>query len=373
MKIKQVDLSTFTRNSQFYGRLNLAATIKSFDLQAIRARYLESKKSKNGRQGSVQRRPVSLGGVAELSLEGGRIVNSTVLENLKEPRGLAAQTNRLAVSLENRVLVLDETGAYSFTNPWFSYIHTVAFHPTKPQTILITSSGFDSIFEFNYRNIQCHWEWFAWEHGLNEAHHPETGNKIILTRKVEEAKNLAKAGQSYLLVADPGKDHLPTAQRAAFINTAQYGASNEIIATLFHEGTVRQINQETGRSKVLLRGLKNPHGGQITPMGLLCTNTGGGQVWLNADEEITQYNFKGLGAKAIAMGEAEWLQNTLQHKNIFVTIDSNRNALVIFDPIKQLLDLVPFNENWALQDLAVITKTQLGFTQKLAALNNPTD
>jgi len=373
MKIKQVDLSTFTANSHFYGRLNLAATIKSFDLQAIRKRYLESRNSSTNKQGSVKRRPVSLGGVAQLTVENGRLTETELLENLKEPRGLATQVNKLAVSLENRVLVLDELGAYSFSYPWFSYIHTVAFHPTKPRSILVTSSGFDSIFEFDYSLGKPQWEWFAWENGLNEANDPDTGEKIILTRKPLEAKKYAERGLRHLLIANPAKDQLPTAKRAAFINTAHYGTNNYLVATLFHEGTVRQIDQITGNSKILLQALKNPHGGQLTPFGLLCTDTGGGSVWLKADDHITQYNFSGLGAKAPEMGGAEWLQNTLYHQGLLVTIDANRNALVIFDPKKELIDKVPFNENWALQDLAVLNPSQLGFTQKLAALNNPTD
>ena len=34
-----------------------------------------------------------------------------------------------------------------------------------------------------------------------------------------------------------------------------------------------------------------------------------------------------------------------------VTIDSNRTAFVIFHPEKQLYDIIPFNKDWAVQDL----------------------
>ena len=53
----KIDLSQFQRDHSFYGELNLLLTVKSFDLQAIRKRYLASKKNK--RAGSVERRKVA--------------------------------------------------------------------------------------------------------------------------------------------------------------------------------------------------------------------------------------------------------------------------------------------------------------------------
>ena len=42
--MKRIDISKFQRDSSFYGQIDLLLTVKSFDLQAIRKRYLESKK-----------------------------------------------------------------------------------------------------------------------------------------------------------------------------------------------------------------------------------------------------------------------------------------------------------------------------------------
>ena len=65
----KIDISQFRRDSSFYGELNLLLTVKSFDLQAIRKRYLASKK--NNRVGSVERRKVALGGIVSVSLKNG--------------------------------------------------------------------------------------------------------------------------------------------------------------------------------------------------------------------------------------------------------------------------------------------------------------
>lgn len=348
-----MDLSSFQRNRQFYGRLRLLLTIKSFDLQAIRQRYLASRQNKSGKTGSVERRAASLGGVVQVKVEQGTLQREAAVADLKEPRGLDVQAKRWAVSLEDRVIVFDGEQDYVLTNPWFSYIHTVCFHPTDPQRILITSSGLDALFEYNYRQGSCTWRWHAWDHGLNEARDPESGAPLFLTRHAEEAQRWTEAAYPHRFIADPQKDHLPTALRAAFINTARYVEEDRMIITLFHEGTARLLHRESGKSEVQLEGMRSPHGGQMLPGArLLCTNTGGGMVYVQEKQTLRQFDFSALSGKAPEMTGVEWLQNTLPFEHGFITIDSNRNALVIFDPVRKLYDQIPFSADWAVQDLA---------------------
>jgi hypothetical protein len=345
-------LKDWQKNAQFYGDLKLLMTIKSFDLQAIRARYLASKKNASGKGGSVERRAVSLGGLAQVSIKNGSLQEDWVKGDLKEPRGLASSTNKWAYSVEDQVIVYDAKERYSFSYPWFSYIHTVNFHPQKKDCILVTSSGFDSVFEFNYKTGNLNWEWFSWEHGLDLGHSKD-GASVRITRKGEVYKTLMEKGESALLISDPTTDHLPTAQRAAFINTAVYDGEQHFLATLFHEGTVRSVDINTGASEIVMSGMKNPHGAKrLADDSLLCTNTGGGEVWLLEGENLHHYAFADLPGKAAAMEGVEWLQNTIAVKDFFISIDANRNALVVFNPAKQLYDMIPFSDDWAVQDLA---------------------
>lgn len=46
MQIEKIDISSFSKSSTFYGEINALVTIKSFDLQAIRKRYIESRTNK---------------------------------------------------------------------------------------------------------------------------------------------------------------------------------------------------------------------------------------------------------------------------------------------------------------------------------------
>jgi hypothetical protein len=346
-------LRDWPRDSQFYGRLELSLSIKSFDLQAIRKRYLASKKNASGRGGSVERRAVSLGGLAQVSLKGGRCEIVALQQDLKEPRGLASAAGRWAYSLENKVIILVGSERFELHDPWFSYIHTVSFNPQHEDRILVTSSGFDCIIEYDFRTGKKCWEWFAWENGLDTARHPEDGRPVKVTRLAEQARNYQKQGVEHLYIADPATDHLPTAQRTAFINTAHYHPNNEILATLFHEGSLRKIDRDSGASEVVLAGMKSPHGGQAHAGELWCTNTGGGAVWCARPESQERYHFTGLAHKAAEMGEAEWLQNTLMLDQLRITIDANRNAFVVWDPQQKLYDLLAFDANWAVQDLAL--------------------
>lgn len=345
-------LKDWHKDSRFYGDLKLLMTIKSFDLQAIRKRYLASKKNASGKGGSVERRALSLGGLAQVNIKGGSLKEDWVKGGLKEPRGLASAANKWAYSVEDQVIVYDDNQRFSFSYPWFSYIHTVNFHPHKEDCILVTSSGFDCVFEFNYKTGNLNWEWFSWEHGLDVGHSKD-GNSTRITRKGEVYKALQEKGESVLWISDPSTDHLPTAQRAAFINTAVYDGAEHFLATLFHEGTVRSVDIKSGASEILLSGMKSPHGAKrLANNSLLCTNTGGGEVWLLEGKNLHSYAFADLPGKATAMEGVEWLQNTIAVQDFFISIDANRNALVLFNPAQKVYDMIPFSDDWAVQDLA---------------------
>lgn len=361
MKHREFNIIDWERKSDFYPETEIAVSIKSFDLSAIRKRYLAAKSNASGKGGSVERRAVSYGGVARLKITKGVLENLKVIDQLKEPRGLSSGDDRIAFSLENRVIIIDQEGVHSFSDPWFSYIHTVAFHPYEKDIVLVSSSGFDALFEYHYPSGKKVWEWFAWEHGLNKAHGSD-GEDIYLSRKAVEQLKLEREGKKVLLIEDPLKDHLPTAQRAAFINTASYDSEGNVLATLFHEGSVRKINRESGLSQVVLQGLKNPHGGFLISEGrIMATNTGKGQLWIAEEEEIQMYIGKELPGRAPEMLGADWWQNAVAWNELYLVIDSNRNALLVLDPEKKYYDLLPYDANWAVQDLIILGGAEPSF------------
>lgn len=363
MKFVKYNIADLQKDSSFYGKLDLLLTIKSFDLQAIRKRYLSSRANKAGKAGSVERRKPSKGGVASIQIESGGIKDQTILAQLFEPRGIHSFKNKLAIAAENVVHVFDEDGEYfRISDPWFSYIHTVQFSPHKPDTVLVSSSGFDLIQEYNYKTNELLFEWLAWEHGFNKALDPETNEEVIITRNPEEAALLIKEQRSCYLVSNPLKDHLPTAKRAAFINSVSYHPFEPsiLLATFFHEGKVYEIDKNTNKTFAVIEGLKNPHGGHKTNLGYMATSTASGEIIIESNGTKLILDFSTLPGKPSELGEMEWIQNTLSNDHLLVAIDSNRTSFVVIDFEQQLYDMIPYNHNWAVQDLIFgkVTKEQ---------------
>jgi hypothetical protein len=350
----QYELADYQQNSDFYEDFTLLATVKSFDLQAIRERYLKTRAKKSNRTGSVERRKVAMGGVVHLEVARGKLQKSDVLAKLPEPRGIHLSGKTVALSSENKVFIIEGQQVFTITDPWFSYIHTVQLKTDEPGKILVSSSGFDSIFEYDYRNNRKTFEWFAWENGFPYGRDPESGEKVYITRQQSQHVSYQQENIPHLYIENPEEETLPTAKRAAFINSVVYHkVPNLMMATFFHEGAVFSIDRQTGKAVKQLSGLKNPHGGQPLGDKVLGTSTGAGAVVVGDADEQTVYNFSKLQGKPTSLNDMEWIQNTIVVNGNFVSIDSNRNALVIFNPQKRLIDFIPYDDNWALQDLCV--------------------
>ncbi len=365
MKESIIDITSFKRASDFYGSINLILTVKSFDLQAIRKRYLRSKQNKSGKTGSVERREPALGGVVAVQLHNGDLKQEQILCKTAEPRGLHFKNNRFAVANEQAVYVFKKNGAITeLKDPWFSYIHTVQFHPTDPERILISSSGFDLIREYNFSTKELTFEWLSWEHGFNQAQDPDTGETVHLTRNSEDAEKFVKQDEQFQLISNPEKDHLPTAKRAAFINSVTYHPKNpdQFLATFFHEGKVYQINRKSKDAQAVITGLKNPHGGHISDEKFIATSTGQGEIVIQHENLKQRIQFQNIPGKPDYLDQLEWVQNTLSYENLLISIDSNRTNFVVIDPQRKVYDLIPFDQNWAVQDLAFgkLNELQIG-------------
>ncbi len=362
MKTTLIDINTFKRDSSFYGELPLVLTVKSFELQEIRKRYLASKHNKNNRTGSVERREVALGGISSLVIKNGEVLNEEVVCKLKEPRGIAANKTTFSVSSENLVYLIDSR-LRKLEHPWFSYIHTVDFSSDN-QKVVVSSSGLDCLFVFNLETLKLTKEWFAWENGFNKGKDPKTGDEITLTRNSNDMGNNIK------LIDNPKEQVLPTAMRAAFINSVVFDGDNsdKLLASFFHEGAIFSIDLSSGVATKLVDGLKNPHGGKRIDDTVLATSTGTGKVILQNQIERLEFDFSNLPGKPEELGDFEWLQNTVYYNGIYITIDSNRTSFVLFSPEQKLIDIIPYNNNWAVQDL-VVTQLNDDISEKLKSLN----
>jgi hypothetical protein len=83
-------------------------------------------------------------------------------------------------------------------------------------------------------------------------------------------------------------------------------------------------------------------------------------VVLKGKESETRFSFCELPMKPKGLEREEWLQNSkhLEDGSI-LTIDSNRTAFIIFHPQKEFLDIIPYPDHLALQDLILCTAADL--------------
>lgn len=363
-----IDLSTFKRDQSFYAPKSFLITVKSFEMQKIRERYLKSRKRKDGRVGSVERREVARGGLVYVEIEKGVISNYEILSFLPEPRGIDVANDMIAVSTENVVHIIKESGVERIDDPWFSYIHTVQFnHCHAADRLLVSSSGFDCIFEYDLNTFKRSWEWFAWENGFKKGFNPETGKEIILTRGKEEASFLRVTGKDHLYISDPAKQTLPTAMRAAFINSVTYDCRERdtLLATFFHEGAVYRINMNDGSSDRILQGMKSPHGGRNYGDIYMATSTAGGELLFSDGKKLS---FSDLPGKPDELSELEWLQNSAPFNDCIITIDANRNSFILTDIENERYDIIHVDPNWAIQDIVEVGEESKPLVRKIKDL-----
>ncbi len=346
----QVDISRFKKDCNFYGEISLLLSVKSFNLGEIRARYIASKLNKSNRTGSVERRSPSIGGILTVILKQGKIYVQREISRMKEPRGIDYSNGNFAIASENTVFLFQKGKLSTLNNEWFSYIHTVKFNSNNK--LLVSSSGYDCLLEFDLNDFTKTWEWFAWENGFDTGKDPLTGAEFKLTRSEQQAAEYNAKGIPFLLFNDPQNQTLPTARRSAFINTANYSSDEKsILATFFHKGAVYRIDKANGMATLVIDGMKNPHGGSEFSKGLMATSTGSGEIVFKTIEGEQKLFAGNLPGKHEGLEKFEWIQNTILIDNFLIAIDSNRTSFLIVDIQNQRYDLVPYNPDWAVQDL----------------------
>ncbi|MFW5804278.1 MAG: hypothetical protein ACOCWG_03495 [bacterium] len=337
-------------------------------MQEIRERYLSSQKRSKG--GSVERREPAIGGLVYVEIKNGRIEKEEIITKYAEARGIDHKNNILILSSENKIFKIDmkQNSFQKFCNPWYSYIHTIKFNK-EGNKILVASSGVDTIMEIDVEDGKEIWTWNAWEEGLDRGLHPKTGEEYYITKNVARANYLKNNKKNVILIENPHIQKLPTALRTAFINSAEYDKNGNILLTFFHDGDVKLLNKKNRKLSVLIDNLTKPHGGQQIKNKYLVTNTAGGEVTVWDKQELNKFIFSQLPGKDELLNTKEWLQTSHTVDNLIITIDSNRNSFVAIDHKKNEINLIPYNNNWAIQDFIILSNDCELFTKIKKIIN----
>jgi hypothetical protein len=184
-------------------------------------------------------------------------------------------------------------------NNLFNDIHSLS--KSRRNNLLITSTGIDSILEIDFDNPKkIIWDWFATESGYNKT---PTGKTRIINRKL-----------NYQNITTTTPEH------TTHINSCLNYKKGKILATLFHQGQLVEIDMKTKKSRILLNNLKCPHHIRKRKDGYLISDTKNNRV-LILDKKFN--------TKKIIENDYNWVQDAIELKNgDFVIGDSNNDRFI---------------------------------------------
>jgi hypothetical protein len=310
--------------------------------------------------GREEARPYVLGIVAAFSLAYDRF-DWTLAEakwafSAVEPYGVDASRNKMALATAKSVQLINMDNGESRLchNPWLNQGHTVEFSPDGKK-LLVGSSGFDAVFEFDTESGEVVWQWFAWDHGFDRS---KLGHYVV--RSPARCTTLAAMGHEVVLVEDPAAYEfgIPTRQKPAHLNSASYDSHGRILVTLFHQGAGYVIDRNTGETKEVISGLSNPHKlSRRKRGGYFISDTKGGKLILLDEKYRPQYEVALAGTPGVARSPqlSEFLQNTTELRDdLFACVDIHRSSLWLIDVKRRRYRGIKFPAEWSVHDVASV-------------------
>jgi hypothetical protein len=303
-------------------------------------------------------RPYVLGIVATFSLAHDRfdwsLAEAEWAFSAIEPYGVAAGQNKMALATAKSVQLINlDTGeARLCHNPWLNQGHTVEFSPDG-EKLLVGSSGFDAVFEFDTATGAVLWQWFAWDQGFDRS---KLGHYVV--RSAARYKVLAAMGHKVLLVENPEKHPfgIPTRQKPAHLNSAHYDSDGRILVTLFHQGAGYIIDRNTGKAQEVISGLSNPHKlSRRKRGGYFISDTKVGKLIFLNEEFHRDYEISLVGTPGVSRPPdlSEFLQNTTElREDLFACIDIHRSSLWLIDVKRRRYRGIKFPPEWSVHDVA---------------------
>ena len=356
--VQSLQVKEFARDSFLGAGERIVIVVKSLDQKERRERLILS--AKRGTLGRIEPRPVAQGLAictellpdVKISTSG----NCWIME-LEEPRGFAKLPNDMfAVSEIGRISIFDSNlkQVNTLKHDFFGFLHTIILSAGR-EKMLVVSGGYDSIFEVDIKTGAIKWSWFGWDHGYN----PRQQDGAFLTYDRRQAETWQRQGKKAEFVAPQlyGKQGLVTAGRTTFPNSAYYNIYKDestIVATLFHDGEIIEIDRETGDVCVRLSGMNIPH--SILPLGdgWLVTSTREGCFFtLSPTFQVEKrVGLTDMPGKPAGMEEEEWLQSVspLSDGRQLFAVDANRGLFVI-DVENRKWNVFDIDENWCVQEV----------------------
>jgi hypothetical protein len=186
------------------------------------------------------------------------------------------------------------------------------------QRLLVTSSGVDGILDLDLAG-KLWWSWLSFEHQYTRDQFGEV---------VDRSRS-----------ADHRRSDYPTLHQATHVNSAIPHGENAVLATLFHQGEVVEIDRASGQSAVLDSGLTQPHSLRATSAGFSVADTGVGRAIL--------YDSR-FRRRALVPLRTNWLADAIHDESSgnWFLLDGQRCRLVEVDSNGACLGEMRFNDDW---------------------------
>lgn len=189
------------------------------------------------------------------------------------------------------------------TDRLFKDLHDVKL--LENNNLLVTSTGVDGVIEFELtrdHSLKKVWEWLATEHGFDRT----PTNKI---RTIDRHIDFRKMSIS-------------TPEQTTHINSCIPYKEDKLLATLFHQGALIEIDKTNDTSRVVLDGLSSPHNIRTYRDFFLLSDTRANRVL------VLDTSFR---IKKSLSGDFNWVQDALITKDgDYIIGDSNNGKIVIF-------------------------------------------
>jgi hypothetical protein len=177
------------------------------------------------------------------------------------------------------------------THRWFNYLHSIEVTPAG--TYLLASAGSDLIAELA-ADGQVPWSWFGSEHGFGTL---PAGGPAFFDRE-----------------ADYRAMRRGTSEQAMHVTSALFMPDGSVLATLFHQGQLIQIERPSGRATVRADGFSRPHGVHRSDGGFLLSDTLGHRI-VFLDDHLKVVSEIPCGS--------QWLQDAIPTtRSTFLTLEN---------------------------------------------------
>lgn len=207
----------------------------------------------------------------------------------------------------------------SLDNSLFNDLHTIT--KSSSGNVLIVSTGIDAILEIDLRTPhEVAWDWLATEHGYNIT---PSGKTRAIDRKFDYRKEM-----------------ISTPEHTTHINTAINDIDNRVLATLFHQGQLIEIDRVSKQNRILISGLQSPHNIRCRHNGFMLSDTRANRVLLLDREFQIETEIK---------AGFNWVQDAVEieenGKLFYLVCDSNNDKLVLLDKLGQSVSRLYWQRN----------------------------